>query len=675
MIYLLTKESSLFDSDSYSVIDLPAALDLVRSMKQIQFDTETNGRDAHLCKVLCAQFGNKELDVQLVVDTSTIDLLEFKDVLENKLIIGHNLKFDYQFLYNYGIIPKKTYDTMIVEQLLHLGYDNKYFHYSLKDVALRRLGIDIDKSIRGEIIWRGLDTNVILYAAGDVMYLEDIMEKQLKDVQATNCEIGARVENDFVPVIAYLEWSGIKLDVDLWHEKMQQDQAKLSASLAALNQWLVSKSKENAFFLKYTNDSPDDLFRGMFPVECTINWSSAQQVTQLAKELGFNTTVQDKETGKSKDSVVEKALSSQKGICDEFLKKYFDYREASKLCSTYGQNYVDAINPVTGRIHTTFKQLGAMSGRMSCGSAQHNTDLAKYKHCSEDKCGYVQLQNLPHDELTRAAFVSEPGNLMTSCDYSALESRLGADIYNETEMLKEFLEGSGDMHSLCAKLVFHEELKDVPVKDIAKVRPDLRSKVKPIEFSQQFGGGAKAVAGALGCSTQEAMKFVRAYRDGFKGIASFKEKGSQFVRTHGYIVICRYTGHKLYWENWKNWRKIEDSDPNLVRAEYTSSEIGLHEIEGAKWDRLALNVVTQGSGIIILKIATTAFFKWLCKEGLFGKVLICDLIHDEVVIEYPQELVNIVVPKLKQCMEKAAAIICKKLPIPAKPETGNHWIH
>ena len=171
------------------------------------------------------------------------------------------------------------------------------------------------------------------------------------------------------------------------------------------------------------------------------------------------------------------------------------------------------------------------------------------------------------------------------------------------------------------------------------------------------------------------MKFVRAYRDGFKGIASFKEKGSQFVRTHGYIVICRYTGHKLYWENWKNWRKIEDSDPNLVRAEYTSSEIGLHEIEGAKWDRLALNVVTQGSGIIILKIATTAFFKWLCKEGLFGKVLICDLIHDEVVIEYPQELVNIVVPKLKQCMEKAAAIICKKLPIPAKPETGNHWIH
>ena len=75
---------------------------------------------------------------------------------------------------------------------------------------------------------------------------------------------------------------------------------------------------------------------------------------------------------------------------------------------------------------------------------------------------------------------------MTACDYSALESRLGADIYNEPEMLEEFLHRSGDMHSLCAKLVFHEELKDIPIEEIKDKRPDLRKKVKPIEFSQQF---------------------------------------------------------------------------------------------------------------------------------------------------------------------------------------------
>ena len=98
----------------------------------------------------------------------------------------------------------------------------------------------------------------------------------------------------------------------------------------------------------------------------------------------------------------------------------------------------------------------------------------------------MQLQNLPADKATREAFTSMKGNKLVSCDFSALESRLGADIYNEKAMIEEFLHGSGDMHSLCAKIVFHNELADVAVKDIKHVRPDLRKKVKPIEFSQQF---------------------------------------------------------------------------------------------------------------------------------------------------------------------------------------------
>lgn len=90
---------------------------------------------------------------------------------------------------------------------------------------------------------------------------------------------------------------------------------------------------------------------------------------------------------------------------------------------------------------------------------------------------------------------------------------------------------------------------------------------------------------------------------------------------------------------------------------------------------MALNVVTQGTGIIILKYAMTMFFKWIVDNGLFEKVLICDLVHDEAVIEYPLEMKDIVVPKLKLAMEKAASVFCKSLPIPAEPETGDHWIH
>jgi ribonuclease D len=112
-------------------------------------------------------------------------------------------------------VPRKVYDTMIVEQFLHLGYPNGAIKYSLKEIAWRRLGIDIDKSVRGEIIWRGLDFEVIKYAAHDVEYLGKIMDSQIQDLRnIPNALIGAKLECDFTPVIAYLEWCGIKLDVE-----------------------------------------------------------------------------------------------------------------------------------------------------------------------------------------------------------------------------------------------------------------------------------------------------------------------------------------------------------------------------------------------------------------------------------------------------------------------------
>lgn len=731
MIYLVSGNVNLFESEYYKTLSPTAAIDIINSWDVVQFDTETTGRNPRICDILCMQFGNKKADIQIVVDVITVNVMLFKHVLETKLLIGHNLKFDLQFLYKYKIIPREVYDTMITEQFLFLGYDNKFFHYGLAVVGLRRLNIDIDKSTRGEIIWRGLDDKVILYAAGDVVYLEDIRDQQLEECRKTNRTTGALIENMFVPVIAYLEWCGIRLDVDKWKLKIKDNELKRDEALENLNNWVVdyylnnngndgyinkrinlmrkypdgsceffdlpnnindsdiTPLKENCSdggYIKYVNikfkypyvsiNRQGDLFSGFdLRPKCIINWASSKQVIPFVQDLGFKTDSRDKKTGESKDSIVEKVLAKQKGIADDFLKLYFIYKEKFKDCSTYGQNYIDAINPKTGRIHTTFWQLGAASGRMSCGSKNLDKDLATFKKISPSRCKYVQLQNLPADEITRSSFIPNEGNLMTSCDYSALESRLGADIYQDKEMLKEFLEGSGDMHSLCAKLVFHEELKDIEIKDIKKVRPDLRKKVKPIEFSQQFGGGAGAVADALGCSRQEANKFVKAYADGFKGVSEFKVKGSKFVRNNGYIVICKHTGHRLIWEDFAKWREIEDMPDWLKDKELTEAEIKEHDGAAAKWDRLALNVVTQGTGIIILKYAMTMFFKWIVDNGYFDKVLICDLVHDEAVIEYPEELKDIVVPKLKLAMEKAASVFCKSLPIPAEPETGDHWIH
>ena len=221
MIYLVTKQLELYDNPEYEIISVEESIEMISSWDIIQYDSETTGRDARVCDLLCAQFGNKAANTQIVVDCTTVDIRRYKDILENTYIIGHNLKFDLQFLYNYSIIPRKVYDTMIVEQLLHLGYPSGMISYSLKETAYRYLNIDIDKSVRGEIIWRGLDTNVIKYAAGDVMFLEDIVEKQYEECVKKGCVVGAKLECDFVPSIAYLEWCGIKLDEKRWKAKQK----------------------------------------------------------------------------------------------------------------------------------------------------------------------------------------------------------------------------------------------------------------------------------------------------------------------------------------------------------------------------------------------------------------------------------------------------------------------
>ena len=681
MIYLVSGQQTLFDSNKYQRLSVEESLAMINSWGFIQCDSETTGRDARLCELLCFQFGNDDADTQIVVDCTTVDIKLYKDILESHYLIFQNGKFDLQFLYNHNIIPLKVYDTMIVEQLLHLGYPAGVISYSLASIAERRLGVNIDKSIRGDIIWRGLDEAVIMYAAGDVMYLEKIMKSQLEDCKKKECLIGAKLECDFVPVIAYLEWCGIKLDVDKWKAKMDNDSKCLQSAKMALDEFVTSNKKLNKY---YHVNLQGDLFGGFSdkPI-CNINWSSSRQVVQLAKELGFDTTVQDKKTGEDKDSVLEKHLKGQKGINDEFLKLYFEYQEYAKVVSSFGQSQLNMVNPKTGRCHTIYRQLGAASGRMSCGSQQANTDLAKAKQIPAKGCTYCNFQQLPADEVTRSCFIAEEGNFFCSSDFSALESRLGADIYQEQSMIEEFLYRSGDIHSLVAKACF-PELKDKTTEEIKKNYPHLRKKAKPIGFSQQFGGSARAIAQSLGCPLEEAEEIAKAYLDGFPGIAKFKAEGSKAVREKGYVLMCKYTGHKMYWWDHDKWLQRQKTFTQEFWEEYRNKhkgtgdaiamEVREHFQAASKWDRMALNAPTQNTGIVILKSAMTDFFKWIIDNNLFNIVKIVALVHDEANIEYPKTLPD-TGKVLQTFMENSAAKFCKSLPIPTEAAIGNYWIH
>lgn len=734
MIYLVSDNKP--ESPYYSAISVEKSLELLHKMNIIQCDTETDGRDAHINHLLCIQFGNDALDVRIVVDLQYADLNLYKEILEEKMLVFQNGKFDLQFLYNYGIHPLKIYDTMIVEQFLHLGYPSGSISYSLKEIAKRRLDVDLDKTIRSQIIWRGLDEDVILYSANDVVYLEKIMKSQMEDVRKIdNAVNGVRLECDFVPVIAYLEWCGIKLDESRWKEKMKKDMMNLEASKKALDKFIETldsnypTDNEEEFLIRtiaYNNrkDFPlpqgahiipntrkvvthdystdeyvkirrkfpfceinlqGDLFTGFDTApHCIVNWSSSQQVVQVAKFLGFDTTVQDKKSGEDKDSVLEKFLMMQKGVNDEFLKLYFSYQEYAKVVSSFGQIHLNSINPVTGRLHTSFKQLGAASGRMSCGSNQPNTDLSTYKHLPNGACKYVNLQQLPHDETTRAAFVAEEGFSLIDCDWSAAEARLAGDIYND-QAIKDIFLNDIDSHSMYAKIFFKEELKDIDVKDIKKLRPDLRQKAKGPEFALNFGGGVSAIMSSIGCTEEEANEIIKNYEEGFKGTAEFAKKGSKFVRENGYVVMNPRTGHRMIWWDWNEWKERGKTFTPEFWEDYrnyhkgTGDAIALmvktHFKAASKWDRMALNAPTQGTCATMLKEASVNLYHWIVENGYFGVVKICALVHDEILSEAPNSIMGMYPHLVEQFMFDAAAKYCKSLPIPAEAEVADHWKH
>lgn len=529
MIYLVSANQQLFESEVYKTISVEESLAIMKDWKMIQFDTETTGLDGHIDSSLMWQFGNIEETIQIVVDTSTIDVKLYKDKLESSFIIGTNLGFDCKFGFKEGIILRKVYDLMIIEQLLYLGFPNfmigasqdiidsycqavdecsswsnmnskqksEYIqavvpevsdfitHHSgvgLKAMCYRYLGEEMDKTVRGEIIWRGIDDRTVLYGAGDVKPLYRIMQKQLAILRQRNMIKAAKVECDFVPIKAYFEWCGVHMNEALWKQKMQQDELKRDTALQKLNDFVVNFGDKKFFKVNLEGD----LWSGYDTTpKCTINWNSTSQIIPFLTALGFNCRGIDKKTKEEKDSIDASVLKPQRDINPEFYDTYLAYSEANKVCTTYGQNYLNAINPLTGRVHTTFRALGTDTGRLACGSQQQNASLAKLKGLplktpkdTKLKCAYPQLQNLPADEITRACFCAEKGNVWISRDYKGEESVLMADFSQDKAMLNVFLKGE-DMHSTVAYMLYVDDIpRDTPIKDIKKLYKHLRQEAK-----------------------------------------------------------------------------------------------------------------------------------------------------------------------------------------------------
>ena len=524
MIYLVSHNKSLFKTDKYTEATMEQAMSVLLPLKLCQLDSETQGLDCHTKDLLTIQLGNR--DNQVVIDWTSITKEEkqiVKDYLESdRLFLGWNLMFDLTFLYVQGIYPKHIWDGMIVEQLLYLGYPASMREKSLKAAAWNYLNINIDKTVRGKIINDGLTTEVVIYAAGDVTYIEDIKEKQDIEVEKQGMKLAVELECEFVKSLAYFKYCGVHLDVTKWKAKMAKDQAKLNKAISELNAWVVAWDKENPHsgydiqypelkYPRYSTDYPNevkrlikdgykrfpqedlqtpdgkvdaykkviknqftridtqgDLFTG-FDTEpkCVINWSSQKQVIPLFELLGINVETFDKKTKQKKKSIEANVLKPQKNDFP-IIPIFLEYQEAAKVVSTYGQNWLNAINPKTGRIHADFHSIGTDTARVSSGGGIWK----------------LNIQNLPNDPETRACFTSEEGNAWLSADYQSQESRIIASVSKDEKMIDLFEHNCGDVHSLVAYMSYPNIIpRDTKIEDIKKLYHSWRNKAKSIEFA------------------------------------------------------------------------------------------------------------------------------------------------------------------------------------------------
>lgn len=403
MIYLVTAYPELFNNEVYRIITVEESLKLLEPLTIVGLDTETEGFDPYTKKLLLLQLGC--YDFQVVIDCKTIDIQLYKDYLESdRTFLGWNLKFDLKFLFRHHIVPKKVYDGFLAEKLMWLGYPPGFHSLSLKTAGETYCNIELDKTVRGKIHYAGLTTDVIEYSANDVKYLEIIMNKQKEELAKKGLLVAIEYENKFVLPLAYCEYCGIKLDIDKWKAKMVKDKARVDKALATCNKWLIENDPKSPYIFI---DREGNLFTGYnLEPQVSLNWNSAKQLIPLFKKYGVDVTIEDKEKGGTKDSIDAKTLKPQKAKCS-LIPIYLEYKEAVKVTSTYGENFLKQINPVSHRIHTNYSQMGADTTRITSGGKDKSNHVE-----------YVNLLNLPADAETRACFVAEEGNKWISIDYS-----------------------------------------------------------------------------------------------------------------------------------------------------------------------------------------------------------------------------------------------------------------
>ena len=597
------------------------------------YDLETTGLDPHVDKVILASISTPK--ETFLIDTRDVRcLLALGPVIEKEEIkkLGVHLQFDYVMTKGTaGIDLEGAVDLFLGEKLLGAGI--QWDGFGLEDITLKYINKQRDKTLQKSFINHTGDFSKeqLDYAAEDTADLFPIAEAMKKKIMEEGLGKVWGIENRALPAFSDIYYYGLKIDQTAWHKIMDDYSLKL-------------KEAEKNLAMFYEPFFDRDLFG-----ELHINFASQPTILYGLQRMGIQVDgrlIQDTNDG------------TRRKIADKPVIKALDaYREAQKALGTYGQPYLDAIHPVTGRIHPKINQLGTDTGRPTCPKPN--------------------VLNIPQEKYFRNAFITDDGRLISTVDFSGAELRIIADQSGDPLMVAGFNSGV-DFHCYVAAMLFNREKVDK--------KDPIRTPVKNLNFGLAYGMGPQKLYDKLNgmghkISLEECKDLFRKYKSTFTVAIAWLDKNRRAARRD--LVIANIAGRKRRWhapnyhkvlgqikaEVLKKSKKLELSEEQIDQC----YKIAEDKIQGqwAAIEREGGNHPVQSTNVEWTKESMYEIRK-KCKERKYD-ARFYNSVYDETVLDIAKRDAEEVHELQKKIMIECGQRYCKRVPVEVEGHLEPYW--
>lgn len=567
------------------------------------YDSETTGLDPHKDKVTLVQIGDTE--EQYVIDVRKVNIEPLRPFLEDKSRrkIGHHIKFDYKMMKtSHGIELECVRDTMLAEKIYHNG--RRKFGFGLDDVLENRMHVTLDKTLQKSFIGHTGDFSPaqLQYAGDDVKYLVPLAKMQANDLQRDGQLATWQMECEVTACFGDMELYGVKIEQEGWKKLILQNQAKADEIKAKMDPHAAP------FFRQ-------DLFGNL-----EINYASPAQILQLLQHKRI--MVEDIRNGETVKELIKDTKDPTLLKLQQYplVKLIQDYRGYMMRVTHFGQAFLDAVHPVTGRIHPLFDQLGTETGR----PASH-------------KKSPVNMLNIPKEKEMRNCFVArDEDHMIQTDDYSGCELRIWAYLSQDPFLLEAFLKGL-DVHCYVATKLYGRE--------VTKKDP-LRSAVKSLNFGIAYGMGPKKLYDKVNgegtkISYSDSKQLYKNYETEVRTGVTYLRQCGKLASEQGWLA--NLAGRRRYWvlPDPQDRQKY----PAGLEDKTYLGRIGAIQREGG-------NCVIQSVNAEMTKRAMIGLRNYKKQRGIFLEIL--NNVYDELVTESKKEDAEEVAAAKKKIMIEAA---------------------